>query len=139
MEERLLRVLVVDDYKDAADSLCVLVKMWRHEARVAYDGAAAFELAASFQPDVLLLDIAMPTLDGFNLAQKLRRQTVLKDAALIAITGYADRTHRLLWEKAFDHYLVKPVQPSIVEHLLLLEQRRRANLVLAVPQPVTPR
>src|SRR5437588_233940 len=61
--KRLLRALVADDCRDNADSLSILVEMWGHEVRVAYDGAAALELAFAYQPDVLLLDIAMPRMD----------------------------------------------------------------------------
>jgi CheY-like chemotaxis protein len=119
---RLLRVLVADDNRDAADVLSILVKLWGHDARQAYDGAAALQMAAAYQPDVLLLDIAMPKMDGFQLAQRLRRQARFQDTLLIAITGYAEEAHRLLGEEAgFDLYLSKPVEPSTLEILLLLE------------------
>jgi CheY-like chemotaxis protein len=122
---RLLRVLVADDDRDTAWSLSRLVKMWGHDVRVAYGGAEALAMASAYQPDVLLLDIAMPALDGCRLAQQLRRQTRFKDTLLVAITGYADEAHRLLGEEAsFDHYLVKPAEPSAVEELLLLAQGR---------------
>jgi len=124
---RLLRVLIVDDYRDTADSLAMLVKMWGHDARLAYDGVAALEMTSAYQPDVLLLDIAMPKMDGFHLAQQLRRQTRFKDTLLVAITGYSDEAHRLLWQGAFDHYLIKPVEPATVEKLLLLQQDRLAE------------
>lgn len=131
MDQKPLCVLIVDDCKDAANSMFMLVEMWHHDVRVAYDGAAAREMAITFQPDVLLLDIAMPKIDGFTLARELRRQAPLRDALLVAMTGYADEVHRLLWENAFDHFLIKPVEPAIVERLLLLEQRRLANLAAA--------
>jgi CheY-like chemotaxis protein len=125
---RLLRVLVADDNKDAADSLSKLVKMWGHDVRWVYDGAAAFEMTSIYRPDVLLLDIAMPKMNGCHLVRQLRRQTCFKDAVLIAITGYADEAHRLLsMEAGFDHYLVKPVGPSTLEDLLLLQQSRLAE------------
>jgi PleD family two-component response regulator len=69
---RLLRVLVADDNRDAADSMSLLVKMWGHEVRQTYDGAAALEIAAAYRPDVLLLDISMPNMDGCQLAKRLR-------------------------------------------------------------------
>jgi CheY-like chemotaxis protein len=124
---RLLRVLVVDDYRDAADSLALLVKMWGHDVRLAYDGAAALEMASAFRPDVLLLDIAMPKMNGVCTAQQLRRQARFQDTRLIAITGYGDSAHRLLWEKVFDIYLVKPVECTTLEVLLMLEQGRLAR------------
>jgi CheY-like chemotaxis protein len=116
-------VLVVDDNRDAADTLSILVKIWGHDVRVAYDGAAAFALAAAERPDVLLLDIVMPKMDGFHLARHLRRQTRFQDTLLVAVTGYADEVHRRLWEGAFDHYLIKPVEPPALEKLLLERDR----------------
>lgn len=125
---RSLRVLVADDNRDAADSMSVLVKMWGHEVRQTYDGAAALEMAAAYRPDVLLLDISMPKMDGYQLAQQLRRQTRFTETLLVAITGWADKAHRLLGKEAgFDHFLPKPVEPSILEELLLLQQGRLAE------------
>jgi CheY-like chemotaxis protein len=121
----LLRVLVVDDNRDAADSLAILVKIWGHDARVAYDAAAALAMASAGRPDVLLTGIAMPTMDGCHLARRLRRQTRFTDTLLVAITGYADEAHRQLCDGAFDHYLIKPVEPPALEQLLL----ERAQLV----------
>lgn len=124
----LLRVLVADGDKDTTDSFSRLVKLWGHPVRVANDGAAALQTAAVYQPNVLLLDIALPKMDGCYLAQQLRRQKRFQDTLLIAITGYADEAHRQLGEEAgFDHYLPKPVEPSTLENLLLLEQDRLAD------------
>jgi CheY-like chemotaxis protein len=124
-DRRLLRVLVADDNRDMADSLCMLMKMWGHESWPAYDGATALELASAHQPDVLMVDLAMPTLDGYQLARQLRQHPVLKGALLIALTGYTDEAHRRLSEEAgFDHYLIKPAEPQRVEALLLLERNR---------------
>ncbi len=122
-----LRVLVVDDNRDAADSLAMLVSIWGHDARRAYDGATALESAAADPPDVVLLDIGMPAMDGFHLAELLRRQTRLADTLLVAVTGYADVAHRRLWEGAADHYLVKPVDPATVERLLSARRDRTAG------------
>jgi CheY-like chemotaxis protein len=137
-QKRSVRVLVVDDYQDAADSLSILVKLWGHEVRSAYDGAAALRVIAAYQPDVLLVDLAMPKMDGCRLARQLRRQTHFKDALLIAITGYADKAHRLLCEEAgFDHFFAKPIELSTLENLLLLEQDRLADTLET--SPATPR
>jgi CheY-like chemotaxis protein len=122
-----LRVLIVDDYMDAADSLGLLVTLWGHEARVAYDAEAALRLAAAYQPDVLLVDLAMPKTDGCQLARQLRREDRFKGTLLVATTGYADDAHRLLAAAAdFDLYLIKPFEPARVEGLLLREQCRLA-------------
>jgi len=120
---RLLRVLVVDDDRDTADSLSRLVTIWGHDVRVAYGGAAALAMAAAERPDVLLLDVAMPAMDGRHLAQHLRRQPFFEDTLLVAVTGYADEANRRLCEGAFDHYLIKPVEPSALEKLLLDRDR----------------
>src|SRR6476661_3754128 len=77
--QRKLRVLVADDNKDAADSLAMLLKLWGHDASVVYDGAAAYRVAWNDRPDVLLLDIAMPNLDGYDLAGQLRRMRRFED------------------------------------------------------------
>jgi DNA-binding response OmpR family regulator len=108
--------------------MSLLVKMWGHEVRRTYDGAAALEMAAAYRPDVLLLDISMPKMDGCQLAKQLRRQTRFTETLLIAVTGWADNAHRLLGKEAgFDHFLPKPVEPSILEELLLLQQDRLAE------------
>jgi len=126
---RLLRVLIVDDNRDATDSMAMLVGMWGHEVRRAYDGEAALAMASACRPDVLLLDVAMPRMDGCHLARELRRQTLSREALLIAITGYADEAHRLICKEAgFDHVLAKPVEPSVVENLMMLHRDRLAEL-----------
>lgn len=116
---RTLRVLVADDCRDACDSMAMLVQLWGHNVRQARDGVAALELALAFEPDVLLLDIAMPLLDGYQVARHLRQVPSFKDSLVVAFTGYGDDGHRLLWEGAFDHYLIKPVDPTLVESILL--------------------
>jgi CheY-like chemotaxis protein len=102
---------------------------------VAYGGAAALELAGVYRPDVLLLDVAMPGMDGLRLARHLRRQACFQATRLIAVTGYADAAHRLLCEGAFDHYLVKPTDPDTLKGLLMIERERLADVphVFGVP------
>jgi CheY-like chemotaxis protein len=125
--KRLLRVLIADDNRDAADSMAMLVNLWKHESQAVYDGAAALEMASVCQPDVLLLDLAMPKMDGCQVAWQLRRQSRFKDTLVIAITGYADNAHRRLCDEAgFDHYLIKPIDLSSLETLLLRERDRRS-------------
>jgi CheY-like chemotaxis protein len=128
MPQRKLRVLVAEDCKDTADSLAILLKLWGHDASVVYDGPAAYRAASIDRPDVLLLDIAMPNLDGYGLAAQLRRMQRFDGALLIAISGYADETHRLLGAAAgFDHYLPKPIELDTLENLLLREKNRLAK------------
>jgi CheY-like chemotaxis protein len=126
--KRMLRVLIVDDNRDAADSLSMLVNLWEHDGRVAYDGAAALEMASVCRPDVVLLDLAMPRMDGCQVAWQLRRQSRFKRTLLIALTGYTDHVHRRLCDEAgFDHYLIKPIDLSSLETLLLRERDRRSR------------
>jgi CheY-like chemotaxis protein len=108
-----LRLLVVDDNRDAADSLAMLLGLWGHEPRVAYDGQTALRAARAEPPDAVLLDLGMPGLDGYDLARDLR------PAALIAVTGYADTAHRERAEAAgFHHFFVKPVDLDALRGLL---------------------
>lgn len=125
---RPLRVLIADHKEDAAESLSFLVKMWGHDVRRAYDGAEAFEMTLAYQPDVLLLNTALPKINGCRLAQRLRGQPRFTDTLLIAVTEHANETYRLLCEESgFDLYLNKPVEPSTLETLMLLEQYRLAQ------------
>lgn len=138
-----LRVLVVDDNRDAADSLCILLKMWGFEARAVYDGTAGLEAARAGAPDCLVLDINMPGLDGFALARAVRRQPGLERVKLIALTAYSDAEHaRRIREAGFDHYLVKPAPPGDIERILKMldevirlasktEELTRQNVALA--------
>jgi CheY-like chemotaxis protein len=117
-----LRVLVVDYDRDAADTLSMLVGAWGHDVRRAYEGIRGLALAAAFQPDVLLIDIAMPNMSGLELALKVRHHACLNDCFMIAVTRCIDAKYRLQCEEAgIDLFLIKPVQLSIVQSLLLLE------------------
>lgn len=124
----MLRVLVVDDDHDCADSLSTLVRFWGHDVQTAYNGAAALEMVGSRQPDVALMDLAMPHMDGLHIARRLRQQMRFNHTVLIAITGYADQAHRLLCDAAgFDHCLFKPIELIDLQNLLLIEQDRLAR------------
>ncbi len=113
------RVLVVDDNVDAADSLAMLLNSEGHEVSVAYDSAAALEVARDRQPQVLLLDIGLPGTDGYALARHLRALVELRDATLIAVTGYGLPEDRERSKAAgFDHHLVKPIDFEVLRVLL---------------------
>jgi signal transduction histidine kinase/ActR/RegA family two-component response regulator len=104
------RVLVVDDNHDSADSLAALLKILGHEVTTAYDGAQAVETAAELRPEVVLLDIGMPVLDGFEACRRIREQPWGRDMHLIALTGWGqDDDRRRSREAGFDSHLVKPV------------------------------
>lgn len=122
---RQLRVLIVDDNSDAADTLGELVRLWGHDALRAYGGAMALATASATSPDVVLLDIAMPEMDGCELAMQLRKQAGLQDCFLIAVTGIGGEKHRRQCHLAgIDLFLVKPVEPVVLETLLMLERQR---------------
>ena len=120
--EELLRVLIVDDYYASADTMTMLVDVWGHDVRRAYDGTTGLALAAAFQPDVLLLDILMPGKSGLEVARQVRQQARLNYCFIIAVTGRTDAGHRLQCEEAgIDLFLIKPVTPSILQTLLIWE------------------
>jgi two-component system CheB/CheR fusion protein len=124
---RALRVLVADDCIDAADSLALLLRMWGYDARETYGGADVLKAAAEYRPDVILLDVAMPFVDGCEVARQLRERGPRRPARVIAMTGYQDESHRTLCREAgFDTYLVKPLDLTALEELLALEHERLA-------------
>ena len=107
-----LRVLVVEDNVDAADTLSLLLRLYGHEAHVARTGATALALAATCRPDVVLLDIGLPDMDGYQVAKRFREKPEFEGVTMCALTGYtpseADRQRQQ--ETGFDHYYVKPVE-----------------------------
>ena len=124
------RILVVDDNVDAATTLQLLLKSLGHEACAVYDGQQALGMALSFRPDVVLLDIGMPGLDGYEVARRLRALERERPLRIIAITGWgqeADRTRSR--EAGFDVHLVKPVSPETLERLLASVSSSRTTSV----------
>jgi signal transduction histidine kinase/ActR/RegA family two-component response regulator len=104
-----LRVLVVDDNVDTVTTLALLVKESGHDVRTAYDGSEVLEAALDYRPNVVLLDIGLPGLNGFEVAKQLRQQPTLKNIVLVAMTGYGQVSDRKRSQEAgFDHHLVKP-------------------------------
>lgn len=115
------RVLVVDDNVDGADVTALLLQLLGHEAQVAYSGATALAAADEYLPNVVLLDIGLPEMDGYEVARRLRQHPLLRNAWLVAITGYGRESDRQRSKEAgFDHHLVKPVGPEKLEVLLTL-------------------
>jgi CheY-like chemotaxis protein len=113
------RVLVIDDNRDAAESMSMLLKMWGHEVVRAYDGPSALDSAREWQPAAVFLDIGLPGMDGYEVAERLRGLPNGKDAVLIAITGYGQEDDRRRSQRAgIDHHLVKPVALDALRRLL---------------------
>jgi len=113
------RVLVVDDNVDSAEILASLLRFSGHDVRTAFSGPIALELAAEFLPEVVLLDIGLPVINGYEVARRLRQNPRLKGVKLLAMTGYGSETDRqLAMEAGFDKHLVKPVDFVTVEALL---------------------
>ena len=121
-----LRIVVIDDDPDTTDTLVWLLQMDGHEVTGLYGGQDAVEKACAFDPDVILLDLAMPDANGYELARRIREREEGKDLLLIAVTGYAEETDRALAiEAGFDHYLVKPIEFSALSQLLDDRKRKR--------------
>jgi CheY-like chemotaxis protein len=113
------RLLIVDDLRDSADSLAMLMRIMGHEAHTAYDGEEAMARAAQLQPEVVVLDIGMPKPDGFDVCRHIREQPWGKGAVLIALTGWGREDDRRRTEDAgFNHHMVKPVDASALVALL---------------------
>jgi CheY-like chemotaxis protein len=114
-----LRVLVVDDNVDAANVLKLLVQEAGHLVRMAHTGPTALAAALDYRPDVMLLDIGLPELDGFEVAKRIRQEPLLHDIVLVAMTGYGQAKGRQRMQEAgFDHYLVKPADFEKVRQIL---------------------
>jgi CheY-like chemotaxis protein len=112
-----LRVLVVDDCPDTCESIACLLHLWGYDARIAHDGAAALSVAADYRPDVVLLDLAMPGMDGYEVARRLRRCG--EGALLVSVSGYGqDDDLRRAAEAGCDLQWVKPTDPDILRDLL---------------------
>jgi signal transduction histidine kinase len=113
------RILVADDNRDATDGMAMMLRMKGHHTRTAYDGLEAVQLAASFRPDLLLLDIGMPKMNGYEVARHIRQQPWGKNMVLIALTGWGqEKDKRRALEAGFDHHQTKPVVPATLEKLL---------------------
>ncbi len=121
------RILVVDDNRDGADSLSEMLQIMGHETRTAYDGQQGVDMADSFRPDVVLLDIGLPKLNGYEVCRRIRAQPWGRDVVLIAVTGWGqDDDRRRSDEAGFDLHLVKPVDPQrLMQTFAGLQIRKR--------------
>ena len=140
---RAFRVLVVDDDQDGADTLGLLMEALGNQVHVTYGGTSALEVATVFRPDLMLIDLAMPDMDGCRLVTRFRQIPAFARIQIVAITGHADEGHRTLAMKAgFDKVLFKPVDlteiravlASVVPVLALTDQSPRLANKRASPQ-----
>lgn len=116
-----LRILVVDDNRDGANSLSIMLRYLGNETRTAYDGEEAVAMATEFRPDLILLDIGLPKLSGYDACRLIRQQPSGREMVIIAQTGWGQIEDRQRTREAgFDHHMVKPVDAR--ERMLLLEQ-----------------
>jgi CheY-like chemotaxis protein len=116
---RARRVLVVDDLRDSADSLAMLLRQGGHDVRVAYDGEEALACAAVFQPEAAFIDVGMPRMDGHALARRLRETERGRGALLVAVTGWGGDDDRARARDAgFDAHLTKPVAGEALNEVL---------------------
>ncbi len=114
-----LRILIVDDNKDGADSLAMMLKILGNDTRTAYDGQEGIEQAEQYRPDVTLFDIGLPKLNGYEACRHIREQPWGQAVILIAVTGWGqDEDRRRSREAGFDHHMVKPVDPQVLMKLL---------------------
>jgi signal transduction histidine kinase len=113
------RVLIVDDNQDAADMLAVMMEAWGQMTRIAHDGPAALKAGAEFRPEIVLLDLGLPGLDGYETARQMRATEWGQPAILIAVTGWGRDSDIARGQQAgFDHHLVKPVSPEVLYTLV---------------------
>jgi CheY-like chemotaxis protein len=120
------RVLVVDDNRDAAESIAMLLKLIGAEVRVAYSGSDALELLTSYHPAVVLLDLGMPDMDGYEVARRICQRSEFRDMTLIALTGWGQEEDRRRSQMAgFDYHLIKPADVGALESLLMSLECRR--------------
>jgi len=107
-------VLIVDDNEDAAELMGEALQLAGHTVEIAHDGARGLELAAAFDPDCVMLDIGLPTIDGYDVARQLRDRDGANRRTLIAITGYGQSSDvRRALDAGFDRHLVKPVSLAV--------------------------
>jgi CheY-like chemotaxis protein len=113
------RIVVADDNEDSAQSFAMLLSFSGHEVRIAHDGEEALDAVRTFRPDFVFLDIGMPRLSGYEVAEAVRAEPWGRDVKLIAVTGWGHADDKLRAQTAgFDRHLLKPIDPAEVDRLL---------------------
>jgi two-component system CheB/CheR fusion protein len=122
-------VVLVEDNPDAAESLMMLLELLGHQVRLFRDGLSALASASASPPDVMVVDIGLPGIDGYEVARRARACPELERVVLIALTGYGrEEDERQARAAGFDHHLVKPVEPSALEGLMAQLAKRSAGV-----------
>jgi CheY-like chemotaxis protein len=115
------RILVAEDYRPSAESMAKLLELLGHQVVVAQNGPEAIAPALSWQPELILLDIGLPAIDGYTVAARLRQEELCRDTTIIAVTGYGQEgDRRRSREAGIDHHLLKPVSADVLLPLLSL-------------------
>jgi len=132
--QKSLRVLVVDDNVDTVTTLEMLLRESGYDVRTAYDGSTVLEAALDYRPNVVLLDIGLPGMNGYEVAKQIRQQPALKNVVLVATTGYGQESDRKRSQEAgFDYHLVKPVELAALEKLLAAHAASSPSLEYSNP------
>jgi CheY-like chemotaxis protein len=114
-----LSVLVVDDNRDVAESTAVLLRMAGCDTHVVYDGNEALHAMARVRPDAVLLDIGLPRMNGYEVAERIRAEPDYRRTLIVAVSGYGQEEHRLQSQRSgFDYHIVKPIDPPLLTGLL---------------------
>ncbi len=117
---RRLRILVVDDNRDAAQSLCMLLDLLGHETRAAHDGPSGLDITKEFRPQAAFIDIGMPGMSGYEVCGRLRKLTHMQEVVCVALTGFgAEEDRERSRDAGFDHHLVKPLELAALRDILL--------------------
>jgi CheY-like chemotaxis protein len=128
VDDTALRILVVDNHRDSADSLTILLKLWGHDAMQAYDGETAIAIVPGFDPDIVVIEIRMPQMDGYELARRLSSQSRRSPMHIIAVTVYGQAQDvRRAYEAGFDCHLLKPVEETTLKAVLARYGQRREH------------
>lgn len=113
------RILVADDNEDSAGAMAMMFKLMDNEVRIAQNGTEAISIAEEFRPDLILLDVAMPDVDGYEVCQHIRQQTWGAEVTLAALTGWVGKQYEdRAIEAGFDHFLAKSIKTGALEQLL---------------------
>lgn len=128
-----MRVLIVDDNRDVAESTAALLRLEGYEVHLAHDGEEALSAVRRLHPVAVLLDIGLPKMNGFEVAERIRAEAELRDVLIVGASGYGQEEYRLRSRRAgFDHHIVKPIEPSVLTKLLAL---RRSSQWVSLSQP----